>query len=191
MIKATIILALMILVSCIGSERAEEKKVEEPKDTIGNILLNNGATMRLKKGNSQIDTLILSANIDRVEMLCLFFGKYSDKSFRVFLSNSELNIVSADDEKDTNYIDYKRNKRKSIRNINRFYIDKEAEIELKRTKRDYIESTDYPYIKVIGYRGGKEVFTTDTQIGEEDYDVEYNPQFLEFYKFLDSLVKKE
>lgn len=75
--------------------------------------------------------------------------------------------------------------------LSKFYIVKEEKIELKRTKSDYIESTDYPYIKVIGYRGGKEVFTTETQIGEEDYDVKYNPQFLEFYEFLDSLVKKE
>ena len=73
--------------------------------------------------------------------------------------------------------------------INQFYIDKEVEIVLKRTKRDYIESTDYPNIKVIGYQRGKKIFSTKTQIGEEDYDVEYNPQFMEFYQLLDSLAR--
>lgn len=65
--------------------------------------------------------------------------------------------------------------------INQFYIDKEDNIILNRTKREYLESTDYPYIKVVGYQNKKEVFNVSTQIGEEEYDVEYHPEFLEFY----------
>lgn len=189
MVKTVIILALIVLVSCIRSEKAVEKKTEDLKDTLENIFFESEKAIELKKENNQIDTLILSANIDRVEILCLFFGKYSNKSFRLFLSNTNLNIINAADEKDTIYVDYKRNKRKLIRNINRFYINKEEEIVLKKIKRDYIKSTDYPYIKVIGYRGMKEIFNTETQIGEEDYNVEYNPQFLKFYEFLNNLIK--
>ena len=78
-----------------------------------------------------------------------------------------------------------------LKYINIFYIDKEKEIVLNRTKRDYLESTDYPNIKVIGYKNKKEVFNINTQIGEEEYDVEFNPKFLEFYEFLDNLVKQK
>jgi len=86
-------------------------------------------------------------------------------------------------------------KKETINQIKRylsiFYINREEEIELKRTKRDYIESTDYPYIKVIGYQNKKEIFNVNTQIGDEEYDIEYHPKFLEFYNFLNSLIKEE
>ena len=76
-----------------------------------------------------------------------------------------------------------------LKYVNQFYIDKEKEIVLNRTKRGYLESTDYPYIKAMGYKNKEEVFNATTQIGEEEYDVEYHPKFLEFYEFLDNLVK--
>ena len=41
---------------------------------------------------------------------------------------------------------------------------------------------------IESYRDGKKIIYNRTQIGEEEYDVEYNPKFLEFYKFLDCLV---
>ena len=75
--------------------------------------------------------------------------------------------------------------------IDQFYIDKENKIILKRTKRGYLKSIDYPYIKVIGYQNKKEVFNVTTQIGEEEYDVEYHPNFLEFYEFLDGLTTEK
>lgn len=78
-----------------------------------------------------------------------------------------------------------------LRFINQFYIEKTEEIIQKRVKRNYLESTDYPRIEVIGYQGGKQMFKNRTQIGEEEYDIEYHPQFLEFYEFLDSLIKEE
>jgi hypothetical protein len=78
-----------------------------------------------------------------------------------------------------------------LKYVNQFYIDKEKEIVLNRTKRSYLESTDYPYINAIGYKNNKEVFNVNTQIGEEEYDVEYHPKFLEFYEFLDSLTKEK
>ncbi len=78
-----------------------------------------------------------------------------------------------------------------LKYVNLFYIDKEKKIILNRKKRDYLESTDYPNIKVIGYINKKEVFNVKTQIGEEEYDVEFNPKFLEFYEFLDNLVKQK
>ncbi len=77
------------------------------------------------------------------------------------------------------------------RYISQFYLDKEDKIILNKTKRDYILSTDYPYIKVNGYQDGKEVFDKRSQLGDEEYDIDFNPTFLEFYEFLDSLVKEK
>lgn len=74
--------------------------------------------------------------------------------------------------------------------INQFYIDKKDSIILKKLKNNETLITDYPSIRVLGYKKEKEIFNTKTQIGEEEYDVEFNPIFLEFYEFLDNLVKQ-
>lgn len=75
--------------------------------------------------------------------------------------------------------------------IHQFYLEKSERIIQKRIKRNYLESADYPYLQTVGYLKGKEVFKNRTQIGEEEYDVGYNPKFLEFYDFLDSLIREE
>ncbi len=76
-----------------------------------------------------------------------------------------------------------------LKYINLFYIDKKEKIVLKRTKLNYMQSSEPPIITVIGYKEGKEVFKEVTEIGAEEYDIEFNPKFLEFYEFLDNLVE--
>src|SRR5699024_5946397 len=71
--------------------------------------------------------------------------------------------------------------------LSMFYLENEK-IELKRNKRNYIVSGNYPRINVSGYQDGKEIFNKQTQIGEETYDVIYNPKFLEFYEFLNEMA---
>jgi len=88
-------------------------------------------------------------------------------------------------------IDNKQSIQAFLEYINLFYLDKEKEIILNRTKSEYLESTDYSNIKVKGYKKKKEIFNESTQIGEEKYDIEFNPKFLEFYEFLDNLVKRK
>lgn len=78
-----------------------------------------------------------------------------------------------------------------LKYVNQFYIDKKDKIILSKTKRDHIESTDYSKIQVVGYQGYKEVFNKRTQIGNEEYDIEFHPKFLEFYEFLDTLIKQK
>lgn len=130
-----------------------------------------------KEDQSKIDSVIVE------------YWKSTEANEYTFYYSDEILQISS------GYFDFeKRIEDKHIRQefkkyVNQFYIDKENKIILSRTKRDYIVSTDYPYIRVIGYKDKKEVFTVNTQIGEEEYDVEYHPQFIEFYEFLDSLVK--
>lgn len=78
-----------------------------------------------------------------------------------------------------------------IKYIHQFYSEKSERIIQKRMKRNYLASADYPHLLAIGYLKGKEVFKSRTQIGEEEYDVRYNPKFLEFNDFLDSLIKEK
>ncbi len=75
--------------------------------------------------------------------------------------------------------------------INTFYIDKTEEIIISRNKLDYIESTHPSEIQAIGYKNKIEIFNEKTPMDEEEYDIEFNPKFLDFYEFLDSLVSNK
>ena len=48
--------------------------------------------------------------------------------------------------------------------------------------------TDYPYLTFTLYFENELVKKQSIQYGEEGYDIEYNPKFVAFYKFLDNLV---
>ena len=104
--------------------------------------------------------------------------KYVDRELAIKGQYFGVNIKSSD----TTTID------KFITFVNEFYIDKTEKIILEKIKRDYVVSSEYPSITVIGYKGGKELFREHTQIGYEEYDVKFNPKFLEFYEFLDDLI---
>lgn len=187
MMRTIIVLAFMVLSSCVKSERSGEVMLIETNDTIVNSFF-DGKTTSMKKRNYQNDVVILSSNLDEVEVLCMFFGDNYDKSVRIFLSNTYINIVNASDGKDTIHVSNVEIRNRAIKYINQFYIDKKEKIIVNRTKREYFQSSDYPYIQVIGYRDVEVVFKNKTQIGDEVFDVEFHPVFLEFHKFLIDLV---
>ena len=138
-----IISGLVILTSCVESKDSCSKKSVESK------FISRNTVLSVERGMKQKDTL--STHLDRIEILCLFFGNYNDSSFRIFLSNSKLHIVNADDENDTIYVGNENNKSKLIRYVNEFYIDKTNKIvSSTESKNEQIEETDYPFIRVIG-----------------------------------------
>lgn len=74
-----------------------------------------------------------------------------------------------------------------LRFINQFYIDKTEKIILSK-EEEPAPVSDYPIISVLGYLNGKKIIEEKTKIYS---NVEFNPQFLEFYEFLDNLIKEE
>lgn len=185
---------MIIVISCGRIEKEKEIKNQKAKEITKNILSENDSTVYDKKTKINDDSLSLSHNVDSVEILCLFFGEYGEKSFRVLLTNKGYSIFNTYDERNIISGGVNSIKDSLISNINHFYIDEKMEIKLNKEKRDYIRSMDYPYIKVIGYQNKKEILNKTTRIGDEEYEIDYNPKFLEFYEFyefLDSLVKEE
>lgn len=76
-----------------------------------------------------------------------------------------------------------------INSIDSFFISKSDSIEFKKVRRDYQICSDYPVLTCEIYMENHSVIKQTHQIGYEEYDVEYNPKFLEFYEFLDKLVR--
>ncbi len=72
-----------------------------------------------------------------------------------------------------------------LRYINLFYIDK-TEIIILSKKEEPAPISDYPEISVKCYLEGKKIIDNKTILYS---DLEFNPKFLAFYNFLDSLVK--
>jgi len=170
--KTYLLSVAIITLSCTTSD----KKLEQ-----NNI---NNTISKVEKLN---DTLVLSNSIDRVEVLCLFFGKYRDKSFTLYLSNSNVKKVDFHNEDEVIKIKSTKIHNNLINYVNRFYIDKNEKIILNQNKRNYIKSTNYPTILVIGYKGERQIFKDKTSIGYESYDVDYSTKFIEFYNLLESL----
>jgi len=129
-----------------------------------------------------------NSNQDKIDSVIVKYWKSSEAIVYTFYYSNKALKIGSDFFNTKKIIEDKHIKQVFIRYIDQLYIDKEDKIILKRTKRGYLKSTDYPYIKVIGYRNKKEIFNLTTQVGEEEYDVEYSPKFIEFYEFLDGLV---
>lgn len=92
--------------------------------------------------------------------------------------SSDKKHISDDDINDrfTNYIDA-------------LFITGSERIEYSRSKSSDPCITDYPMLNfLIKYDGDKSI-SKAIQIGDEQYDIIYNPFFLEFYDFLDELVR--
>lgn len=71
--------------------------------------------------------------------------------------------------------------------IDIFFVTKSETIVISKVKGDPIV-TDYPDITFKLYFENELVHKQTIQYGEEGYDIEYNPKFVEFYTFLDNLV---
>lgn len=141
--------------------------------------------------NDDKKKVLQNFNLDSVNIRVVFFTRpILEASYFLKGCCIDINSVAIDGDL------YKKECKKDIVNqikqyISKFYLNKEEKIILSKAKKEYLESTDYPYIKVIGYQNNKEVFNVNTQIRDEEYDIEYHPKFLEFYEFLDSLVKEK
>ncbi len=140
----------------------------------------------MQKVEGKTDTIKIFNDIDSIAVTGLFFGKHS-KSFTLHFY--EGNLVGAfhhgKEEKFTIHSLDKKNK--FINYINRFYIEKSDSIVLSE-RSEPAPVTDYPFIRVKGFKGEKEVLNKDVTLYS---NIEFHPQFIEFYEFLDSLVKEE
>jgi len=79
-----------------------------------------------------------------------------------------------------------------ITNINDFYIDKTKEILLNKRKTDTIVSGDWSSIDVKCYKNGIEIYNKFTWITDEEgqYRFVLNPEFLEFYELIKSILRE-
>ena len=73
--------------------------------------------------------------------------------------------------------------------LDSFFITKSDKIELSKVKRDDQICSNYPEISFELFLKNKSAIKHRQEIGYEEYDVEYNPKFLEFYEFIDNLVR--
>ena len=77
---------------------------------------------------------------------------------------------------------------KLLRYLDAFFMTRIEKVEFSRKRSPDPIITDYSSLKFKGFFNGKMVFDEIIQIGEEEYDVKFNPKFIEFYEYLDSLV---
>lgn len=133
----------------------------------------------IEKQSSQIGLDSVAVNYWRNADANEYILKYSNGEMQITCNYSSFEKRISDKGIIDKFISY----------IDDFFITKSEKIEYSRLKSLDPIVTDYAMLKFDIFLENKQVVKESIQIGEEEYDIEYNPKFLEFYEFLDSLVK--
>jgi len=104
--------------------------------------------------------------------------KYHDGSLHVRGIYNDYSV----DLKDNNIID------KFAYYADMFFISKTEKIVLSKTKRDNIVVSDYARLQITIYAENQKALDESIILGDDEYDIEYNPKFLEFYDFIYQLT---
>jgi len=170
----------IILFSCTG---------KEPHS--GQIHMNSEKTIPMPQQGEKTDPIRLSNKIDSIVVSCYFFGKNSNKSYTIHSSGTIITVYNLHNQIEKFEIESIQKKNQFVNYINLFYIEKTEHIIKNRLPIKDPIITDYPTIIVNGFKNGKEVLSQTTSIGEESFQVEFNPKYIEFYKFLGKLISNE
>ena len=140
-----------------------------------------------------VRSFFLKNKIDSIEISCGFFRDsiHEIMSLDIILSadhtkivyNGRHNVTSVN----TDGLDYRK---RLISYISMFYINKTKNIYELRRKRNIIYAMEYPSIVLSKYKKGRRKMIRWVTMGEFSYDIEFNPEFEEFYRFLVSLADR-
>lgn len=159
----------MLLVFCFISscQQIDKAKTDSPKETL--IEQSLGA-------ESDSVVLVYWDNVMANEYTFTYVGttvKMSSKYFSIpdrYLGEKEVALFIA-------YIDT-------------FFVSKTKNFELSRKERPELAIADYPYLKVEVYKTNGKVHREEIQIGTETQEIEFQKDFLDFYKFLKKTTKQ-
>lgn len=172
-VKHYLFLLLFIIISCSPSHKDGNPAVvcinnnKDIIDSINNYYLRYGL-------DSAVIEYCRSYDADYF-IYCYSKGVLSIKS-----EHTSFNILISD----KNIIN------KFVRYIDCFFIANTQRIEFERSKSSSYIIADYPWLRFDLFIGNKQKHEV-IQIGEEQYDIEYNPLFLDFYYFLNDLVNSK
>ena len=71
--------------------------------------------------------------------------------------------------------------------IDAFFVTKNETVEIARKKTGDIIVAEYPRMFITIYMKNRNVKEVTVIVGNEMYDIEYNPLFLEFHKFVENI----
>lgn len=154
--------------------------------------ITNASNDSLFISNKLNDSIKLSRNLTKVKIKCYMFPGYTDDLYLFTLSNKSLIIENLSDKKEgKRQITDSKILMDLIYYINEFYIDKKSKIVTAKTKRNFIQSTDYPFINVQGFKMDNEIFDKSVRIGDDSYHLEFNQHFIDFFVLLKNLISSD
>ena len=116
-----------------------------------------------------------------------YWNGYNGKVHKLKLEKGQLRVY-CDVNKVEFDIDKKDKKSLLVRLVERFYIEKTDEIILFKKKSDVVTTSNYSSIEVKVKDKGKILVDERTQIGSEEYEIEFNPEFIELYELIQELT---
>ena len=140
-----------------------------------------------------VRSFFLNNKIDSIEISCGFFrdSKHEIMFFDIILSADYTKIVDNGRDNVTSVniddLDYRK---RLISYISMFYIDKTKNISELRRKSNMVCAMGFTAIVLSKYKKGRRKMIRWVTMGEFSYDIEFNPEFEEFYRFLVSLADR-
>lgn len=116
-----------------------------------------------------------------------YWNGYNGKVHKLKLEKGQLRVYCDVSEVEFD-IDKKDEKSLLVRLIERFYIDKTDSIALAKNKSEDALVSNYSSIEVKVMDKGKLLADQRTQIGSEEYEIEFNPEFIKLYELIQELT---
>lgn len=85
-------------------------------------------------------------------------------------------------------IDNKTQMNQLVDLIKRFYINRSDKIILSKKKSNVVTTSNYSSIQVKVMNKEKLLTDQKTQIGSEEYEIEFNPEFIKLYELIQELT---
>ena len=137
-------------------------------------------------------------NIDRIGKHCeqvgidsVFIEYIGYDFYDIKFSNNQIVVTGGIVPPRIKYINNVELIDRFINYIDMFYISETERIEYSRNKRGYFIVAEYPCWWGKIYMKDKQVLKYYTQVGDENYDIEYNPLFVEFFHYLEGIKQLE
>lgn len=163
------VLGFVVLTSsCTNSSKQEKMN----KSVVAETTTNTSSTKSSKKYES-------------IEIK--YWNGYNAKVHKLKLEKGQLRVYCDVSEVEFD-IDKKDEKSLLVRLVERFYIEKTDSIALARHKSEDALVSNYSSIEVKVRDKGKILVDERTQIGSEEYKIEFNPEFMKLYELIQQLT---
>lgn len=162
-------MSILVLTSCSSNDK-NQKKVDN--DKVSEAIYNTSSSNR-NKNFIRIEIKYWNGHVARLHRM-----EYSD----------DVLVLYCDEDNFKHAINDKVRVNQLVDLIQQFYIKKSDKIILSKKKLNMVRASNFSSIQVKIMDKEKLLADRKTQIGSEEYEIEFNPEFIKLYQLIQKLT---